>query len=640
MRATLVVGLVLLAAAGAAREARAPSRALANDNRVPAGVLRRDTLTLRLDARLAEWHPDGESAPGAVVPAFAEAGRDARIPGPLVRVRAGTTVSVVLRNALADTLRVHGLHDRAATPGAAPGAAPPPLVLAPGASRAVAFRLDAPGTYYSWGTSPGRPRDGRMRADAQLPGAIVVDPRGGAPPDRVFVLGMWADTVGRAAVRRHRVLAVVNGRAWPSTERLSYAIGDSVRWRVINATADLHPMHLHGFYFRVDSRGDGTADTVYRDGVPRMAVTESMPIGGVMTLRWVPERAGNWLFHCHIPEHFAPRAALGMPPAGASGAHSAQGAMEHAWGGRVLGIAGRDTAPRGSAAAAAASRIAPRRELRRELRLLVRESAGSTRDAPLYAFAAHARGSAEPSPDSGRRVGPPLELTRGEPVRITVVNRLAEPTAVHWHGIELESWYDGVPGVSGAGRRIAPMIAPGDSFEVRFTPPRAGTFIYHTHADEERQQEAGLAGPLLVLEPGAPRDTVHDLPVLVSSPGDFDAEVRTLLLNGMAAPPPLRLRAGERYRLRFINMSVRRSGPLVSVTRGGALATWRPLAKDGAELPPALRAPEPARRMVGIGETLDVELVPGAPGDSLAIEVRAPPRAGGLRFARWPIVVQ
>jgi FtsP/CotA-like multicopper oxidase with cupredoxin domain len=143
-----------------------------------------------------------------------------------------------------------------------------------------------------------------------------------------------------------------------------------------------------------------------------------------------------------------------------------------------------------------------------------------------------------------------------------------------------------------------------------------------------------------VLEPGVRRDPAVDLPVLVSSPGDFDAEVRALLLNGMAAPAPLSLRAGQRYRLRFVNMSVRRSGVIVMVTRGGAPATWRPLAKDGADLPPALRAIEPARRVVSIGETFDVEIVPDAPGDSLAIEVRAPPRAGGRRFARWPIVVQ
>jgi FtsP/CotA-like multicopper oxidase with cupredoxin domain len=184
------------------------------------------------------------------------------------------------------------------------------------------------------------------------------------------------------------------------------------------------------------------------------------------------------------------------------------------------------------------------------------------------------------------------------------------------------------------------MIAPGDSFEVRFTPPRAGTFIYHAHADEERQQGAGLAGPLLVLEPGATWDPTVDVPVLVGSPGDFAAESRGLLINGSAAPAPLVLRAGQPYRLRMINMTVRRSGLVMHVLSGGAPVRWRRLAKDGADLPPALQGPAPARERVSIGETLDVEIVPAAPGDSMAIEVRMPPRAGGQLFARWPIVVR
>ena len=50
--------------------------------------------------------------------------------------------------------------------------------------------------------------------------------------------------------------------------------------------------------------------------------------------------------------------------------------------------------------------------------------------------------------------------------------------------------------------RTAPAIAPGDSFEARFTPPRAGTFIYHTHIDDIRQPSSGLYGAIIVLEPG------------------------------------------------------------------------------------------------------------------------------------------
>lgn len=82
--------------------------------------------------------------------------------------------------------------------------------------------------------------------------------------------------------------------------------------------------------------------------------------------------------------------------------------------------------------------------------------------------------------------------TEAEPAfGITVVNELPEPTSVHWHGIELESYYDGVAGFAGEGNRIAPAIEPGGSFEARFTPRRSGIFSFITHIDEVRQQQAG-----------------------------------------------------------------------------------------------------------------------------------------------------
>src|SRR5690242_16960554 len=89
----------------------------------------------------------------------------------------------------------------------------------------------------------------------------------------------------------------------------------------------------------------------------------------------------------------------------------------------------------------------------------------------------------------GPDFSPELDLVRGQPVAITIVNHLDEPTSVHWHGIEVEvSYADGVPRFSGDGRRLTPAIAPGDSFVARFAPPRAGTFMYHAHVDELAQQ--------------------------------------------------------------------------------------------------------------------------------------------------------
>jgi hypothetical protein len=111
-----------------------------------------------------------------------------------------------------------------------------------------------------------------------------------------------------------RPLFAINGRSWPHTERISATVGDTVRWRVLNASQDIHPMHLHGFYFRVDQfRQASPISDREIDG--RMAVTQAMPPFSTLSMSWVPERAGNWLFHCHLQFHLLKADALPLPPA-------------------------------------------------------------------------------------------------------------------------------------------------------------------------------------------------------------------------------------------------------------------------------------------------------------------------------------
>lgn len=49
-------------------------------------------------------------------------------------------------------------------------------------------------------------------------------------------------------------------------------------------------------------------------------------------------------------------------------------------------------------------------------------------------------------------------LTRGATTRITILNEMDEPTTVHWHGLELQSVYDGVAGWSRNGLAVAPGL--------------------------------------------------------------------------------------------------------------------------------------------------------------------------------------
>ena len=62
---------------------------------------------------------------------------------------------------------------------------------------------------------------------------------------------------------------------------------------------------------------------------------------------------------------------------------------------------------------------------------------------------------------------------------------------------------------------LTPPVAPGKSFVAKFTPPRAGTFIYHTHWHKDAQLAGGLYGPLIILEPGERYDTETDHVVII-----------------------------------------------------------------------------------------------------------------------------
>jgi manganese oxidase len=231
-----------------------------------------------------------------------------------------------------------------------------------------------------------------------------------------------------------------------------------------------------------------------------------------------------------------------------------------------------------------------------------------------------------PGSDPISTPGPALVLTRNEPVEITVVNRLGESTALHWHGMELESFYDGVHGWTGVGQRLATLIEPDHSFVVRFTPPRTGTFMYHTHLHDERQLPLGLYGPMIVIDSGETFDPETDHVVVVGRSGIDPAAPNVIfpttpvVLNGDSAPR-FRWKTNKRHRVRLINITPSDIFAISLQTSKGPVS-WVPAAKDGAPLPPSARAPRPATQTIAVGETydFDIDVAPGR--QNLWIEVR------------------
>jgi FtsP/CotA-like multicopper oxidase with cupredoxin domain len=583
--------------------------AQANDNRLVAGELKRGTLTVQLEMVETTWYPEQDPGQSLSVYAFAEKGKRPQIPGPLLRIPQGTEVRVQIRNALPVAMFIRGLHAHDAS-------SPDPVLVAAGATADFHFTARTAGTYYYSARSTKMSLreigvlsilddlpmgEGPFGIESELEGGFIVDPAGAVPNDRIFMITNWMAGVITPPFRE---VVGINGKTWPYTERLAYRTGDSARWRLLNTSVSDHAMHLHGFYFEVNSVGEQDRDHFYSaDQVPHV-VTQHLDPGETASIVWTPDRPGRWLLHCHMTAHMsAETAQAAFPdshPPDHNSPHDSAG-----MGGLILGI----TVSGPKLAAAPTPGPKPR-----TLQLFVREKPATRFSLARMGYQIQEGGAKENS-DPPPIPGAPLVLTRGEPTEITVVNQLKEPTAVHWHGIELESYNDGVPGWSGDSPQITPPIPPGGTFVARMTPPRAGTFIYHSHWHDVAQIASGLYGPLIVLEPGQKFDPEVDKIFIVGREGPHE-DVSPLLLNGTAQPAPLLFKLGTKYRLRVINIGTNDSDATVSFLDDHAQPIqWRAAAKDGWTLPAAQATMRPASQPITVGETYDFELVPDHPGE-------------------------
>ena len=555
-----------------------------NDNRTPAGTLKRDTLRLHLSLLNATWRPEADSGPGIQVAAFAEDGKAPQIPAPLIRVKTGTVIVATVRNGLADsTITVHGLVAR-------PSKTLDSLTLKPGDSAVVSFAAGEPGTYiYAAETGTyGKKTDERETTG----GAFVVDPPGGSPPDRILVMNIWGHEVDS---NTYRNALTVNGRSWPYDERFDATVGDSVHWRVINATGRTHPMHMHGFFFRVDSKGNTVSDTTYDASTQRLAVTEVMFPFQTMAVTWSPDREGNWLFHCHIGYHVTRDALLNPPPVSEGPMRMSHDPEQH-MAGLVVGM--RVHPKNGETASPAATKT---------LHLFVNagKSPGLAKVGMGYVLQ---QGAERPAADSVVLPGTVIVTNQDVATDVVITNHLKEATAVHWHGLELESYSDGVAGWSGSAKHLAPVIEPGDSFVAHLTLKRPGTFIYHTHMDDMRQMSSGLYGAVVVLPPGKALDPATDRVWVVGTDG-LDNEKNRVVVNGDSTGPVLQLRAGVPQRMRFVNMGFALGG-FFGIYRDKTFVPWRAIAKDGADLPTSQAVPQVGPQLIVSGETYDFEWIP------------------------------
>ncbi|MEZ4807810.1 MAG: multicopper oxidase domain-containing protein [Flavobacteriales bacterium] len=189
---------------------------------------------------------------------------------------------------------------------------------------------------------------------------------------------------------------------------------------------------------------------------------------------------------------------------------------------------------------------------------------------------------------NGTIPGPTLRFTEGDSAVIQVTNTMEVATSVHWHGILLPNYQDGVPYLT------TPPIAPGTTFTYHFPIQQAGTYWYHSHT--MLQEQVGVYGSI-VIEPRA-REMAYDRDLVLVISDWTNEKPKSVLRN---------LRRGNEW----YQVKKGTATPLGMVTRRGALGAqldfWRQR-MEGADIADVAYD---AFLFNGVQEDRHPELMPG-----------------------------
>lgn len=147
-------------------------------------------------------------------------------------------------------------------------------------ARALLCYADAVATMARDGLPDGLQRGRKLRyADLQSLEALPET----RAPDRTFDLRLSSGMMMRPDVW------TINGETYPDAPPLEIEEGERIRVTMTNMSMMLHPMHLHGHFFRA---GNALKDTILVD--PHM---------GRVSFDFIADNPGRWLFHCHNLYH-------------------------------------------------------------------------------------------------------------------------------------------------------------------------------------------------------------------------------------------------------------------------------------------------------------------------------------------------
>ncbi len=242
---------------------------------------------------------------GRPLPGDEKIGPNTGVPGPTIRAEVGDTVRIHLRNddrhyRFPHSLHAHGLRYDPSSDGAWLAVEPRRPGTAVGYGDSYTYQFTAlRSSVGTWpyhdhsmpqALSPKQEPIMEVGAELGLFGVIAVSDPAEAPVDREHVLVMhdlYASDIPTLA----QDFDCFNGQAFiGNTPTFTAAVGERVRWRVTTLGKEFHVFHIHGHRWsdgqrHVDSEVLGPATT--------------------LTLDYVEDNPGDWLYHCHVTDHMA-----------------------------------------------------------------------------------------------------------------------------------------------------------------------------------------------------------------------------------------------------------------------------------------------------------------------------------------------
>jgi FtsP/CotA-like multicopper oxidase with cupredoxin domain len=109
---------------------------------------------------------------------------------------------------------------------------------------------------------------------------------------------------------------------------------------------------------------------------------------------------------------------------------------------------------------------------------------------------------------NGSIPGPTLRFKEGDYAVMYVKNEMDEETSVHWHGLLLPNFFDGVPYLT------TPPIRPGETLKYEFEIRQAGTYWYHSHT--ALQEQSGVFGSFVIDSRDERLDYDTDFVIMIS----------------------------------------------------------------------------------------------------------------------------